>query len=273
MTKHFSFAYMESYWLAGAAIGEFYEYSNLLFPEFYRESRHQLIPRLLKPHKWTIMHEWIIYVFNFHHWYADRHFEKSDVFSMESKIVEDAGFLLSDHPDFDLLIECDFCGGCIECSKYWVIDKEIRNAWEDSVTSLVHTVFHLFMSNKEFLRDFNEYISECMESDINLLMIENPEQVDGGEIRRVSWPKWLERAIIFRDKGVCSICRKDVSGTLNLENKYAIDHIVPIANYGSNDPTNLQLLCWECNAIKSNKSSETNNIDIPLWNIESDMIP
>lgn len=271
MSKHFSFAYLESYWLAGATIAEFYENSNLLLPEFWRDSRHQILPRIFKPHKWTIMHEWIFYVFNFHHWYADRHFDQRDIFSIESTIVEDAGFLLSEHPDFELLNECNFCGKCAECSKYLEINEEIRYAWDDSVLALVHTVFHLFMSNKKFLRDFNEHISECIESDIDLL-IENPEHFVNGKIRRVSWPKWLEKAIIYRDKGVCSICRKDVSGTLNLENKYAIDHIVPISNYGNNDPTNLQLLCWTCNGIKSNKTSETNNIDIPLWNVESDML-
>ncbi|GEM_PF-5598695 len=146
MIKHFSFAYLESYWLAGAAIGEFYEDSNLLLPEFWRDSRHQLLPRVFKPNKWTIMHEWIIYVFNFHHWYADGHFEKRDIFSMESKIVEDAGFLLSEHPNFDMLNECNFCDECVECSKYAETDKKIRDVWDASVLSLVHTVFHLFMN-------------------------------------------------------------------------------------------------------------------------------
>jgi hypothetical protein len=267
--KHFAFNYLESYWLADVTITEFYDDSNSLLEDFWSSSKEQLLPRILKPHKWTIVHDWIFYVFDFHDWYADRHFEPEDIITIQSKIVDDAGFDLPETPDFISLAECDYCDECDECFKYRTIKDFIDQVWTNSVTSLVHTVFHLFMGNKKFLRDFNMHISECIKSDIDFLKNENPKAFAYGKIPRVSWPKWLERALLFRDKGVCSICRKDVSGTLNLENKFAIDHIVPIGNFGCNDPTNLQILCWDCNGRKSNKSNETNNIDIPLWNIET----
>jgi 5-methylcytosine-specific restriction endonuclease McrA len=63
-------------------------------------------------------------------------------------------------------------------------------------------------------------------------------------------------AIYERDGGVCLLCGKLVKpGTafFNLRSDYhkpAIDHIVPRARGGQNDPDNLRLLCWSCNSQK-----------------------
>lgn len=51
-----------------------------------------------------------------------------------------------------------------------------------------------------------------------------------------------------RQNGLCAGCLKKAA---NLE----IDHIVAIANGGSNDPSNLQLLCRPCNRSKGKKDA------------------
>jgi 5-methylcytosine-specific restriction endonuclease McrA len=48
-------------------------------------------------------------------------------------------------------------------------------------------------------------------------------------------------------KGRCPVCRSDLSGG------YHVDHVLPLARGGSNDPTNIQLLCKTCNLSKGAK--------------------
>lgn len=68
-------------------------------------------------------------------------------------------------------------------------------------------------------------------------------------VERSTTPKWAERAIIYRDNGLCVSCKKNTYGefikTIN------IDHIVPLHKAGTNDIVNLQLLCADCNNKKS----------------------
>lgn len=55
-------------------------------------------------------------------------------------------------------------------------------------------------------------------------------------------------AILVRDKYTCQMCGVSRSDGAVLE----IDHIHPVSKGGTNDPGNLQVLCRECNAGKSN---------------------
>ena len=53
--------------------------------------------------------------------------------------------------------------------------------------------------------------------------------------------------MFYRDKERCQLCKKDVSGQIYLENKYHLDHILPLAESGTNNSTIFQLLCDQCN--------------------------
>ena len=59
------------------------------------------------------------------------------------------------------------------------------------------------------------------------------------------------KSIYAMQRGKCAVCRVDFEGT-----KYHVDHIWPIARGGSNDKTNLQLLCQPCNQQKGAKIPE-----------------
>ncbi len=61
-----------------------------------------------------------------------------------------------------------------------------------------------------------------------------------------AWQR-LRRLIIARDKGLCQVCRRK---GLAVEGK-EIDHITTKANGGSDDPSNLQLLCTPCHRRKT----------------------
>ena len=63
-----------------------------------------------------------------------------------------------------------------------------------------------------------------------------------------------------RDGIECGICGEDVDLTLKRAESVfcaSIDHIVPRAHGGTDDPTNLQLAHYWCNAVKSDRESFT----------------
>lgn len=57
----------------------------------------------------------------------------------------------------------------------------------------------------------------------------------------------LRFEILKRDGYHCQLCGATAQDGAKLE----IDHIVPVAKGGTNDPSNLQVLCRDCNAGKS----------------------
>lgn len=248
----------------------FYNEKDALLSFFWEESIDNIIPSMFKPIKWTALHEWLSYVYWFGLDYADRKYEASDFFNLRVDEIVDVGLSLDiNKPDFNLLDACDFCGKCEEC--YLLDDwKSFFELHKDDVgKTIIHTAFHLLMSNKKFLRDFNEFLAEALETQSDKIPLEYHSKLINGKIPRSTyWASWLETALYHRDKGCCSICRKNVTGEWNLTGSLGIDHIVPISKYGNNDPTNLQILCEKCNLTKGNKSNATSGFDIPLWNLE-----
>ena len=62
---------------------------------------------------------------------------------------------------------------------------------------------------------------------------------------RISIPSSVRKYVLQRNNYQCQSC-----GKKNTEAKLNIDHIVALANGGSNDISNLQVLCSRCNQIK-----------------------
>lgn len=113
---------------------------------------------------------------------------------------------------------------------------------------IVDSAFAQLWVRKAFLFDFNmlcaERISQLRKSDYPVL------SQNGRLPRAKSFPKWLKDLLIKREAGCCYYCFKPVV-TTNLINKtHDVDHVVPIAKGGSNDPTNLAISCSSCNSQK-----------------------
>ncbi|MEQ1848321.1 MAG: HNH endonuclease [Nitrospira sp.] len=74
-------------------------------------------------------------------------------------------------------------------------------------------------------------------------------RVERARPRRSPMPVKLRTAILKRDGEQCVKCgaspKKNPAVTLE------VDHIVPVAEGGINDPKNLQTLCWSCNQGKT----------------------
>jgi hypothetical protein len=66
--------------------------------------------------------------------------------------------------------------------------------------------------------------------------------------RQSNWPSWAVKAVVARDQGACADCGINI--TFRLEATQHIDHIVPLARGGTNNLSNLQLLCEPCNLKK-----------------------
>lgn len=57
-----------------------------------------------------------------------------------------------------------------------------------------------------------------------------------------------------KQKGVCVYCKTKLNKSGN--NGFHADHIMPLSKGGSNDISNIQLLCSHCNLSKHNKLPE-----------------
>ena len=62
---------------------------------------------------------------------------------------------------------------------------------------------------------------------------------------RIKIPLSVRKYVLQRNNYQCQSC-----GKKNTEAKLNIDHIVPLATGGSNDISNLQVLCSQCNQSK-----------------------
>lgn len=102
-------------------------------------------------------------------------------------------------------------------------------------------VEYILFQNRDFLLRFNQQ---------QAVMFENCPR------KRTYIPEWVKRAILFRDKGCCVFCKRDLTGLYSLleDNEKHFDHIVPLNEGGINDVCNIQLACQDCNLEKSDNS-------------------
>ena len=118
-------------------------------------------------------------------------------------------------------------------------------------------VVHILFNDKLFLVKFNRLVREVLkDSDgtySNFVKWPKDSRNNDGTIKRCAIPKWVKNAVYHRDKGRCVFCNKDLTGLVNNLNQKNFDHIVPLKDYGTNDPCNLQLTCEECNKSKGAK--------------------
>lgn len=143
----------------------------------------------------------------------------------------------------------------------WLYEFPGTEAYENLSKAITREVFSVLFSNRELLLNFNVLISGYIASgfsvtDDDLIRFVN----SNGKIKRQRIPEWAARAVFYRDRGKCTFCQKDLTGLLSPQFDSHMDHIVPLANGGINDVSNLQLLCAPCNLSKGVKSLPVSNL-------------
>jgi len=132
-------------------------------------------------------------------------------------------------------------------------ELRLEGPFDDLLERTTGEVFFVLFQNRHALLLFNEMMASQMKSGAENDFV-HPDYESffdrPGVLRRVHFPSWVQRAVFFRDRGMCVICHKDLSGTVAIGSQENYDHIVPLASGGLNDITNIQLLCRECNAAK-----------------------
>lgn len=68
--------------------------------------------------------------------------------------------------------------------------------------------------------------------------------------KRIALPAATRSYVLNRDEHTCQTC----GATENL----TIDHIIPLAEGGTNDISNFQTLCQSCNSRKGRRMSDRN---------------
>jgi len=69
-------------------------------------------------------------------------------------------------------------------------------------------------------------------------------------MRRVTFPTSFRLNLFLERKGLCGLCQSKIS----VGKSWDIDHILPLALGGTNEPTNLQILCKPCHKAKTTQS-------------------
>lgn len=129
------------------------------------------------------------------------------------------------------------------------------------VEQLANEVFFLLFGNRRLLQSLNEYIARVV-TDVTIEQVPSELHIHlqrPGVLKRVDIPEWVKRAVFFRDRGMCASCNVDISGILSAQPDRHYDHIIPLAEGGINDVTNVQLLCGPCNLKKGRKFFPTSN--------------
>lgn len=219
----------------------------------------------------TIMHEFLQWVIDCIMWEEMREFiNRTDEWSGEEEnlynwiFCDDYG---RENTTFieNLLILYD--NQPIDFRKWWineVKDQKIIDAHEllakyidenekrysTTIDKLSDEVFYLLFQNRKFLLWFNETVASY-----NKVVCE-----------RKTVPEWVKRTVRYRDKGRCVFCGREITGKYETQEDYLehFDHIVPLAQYGINCVTNMQLACKDCNEAK-NDATATNDVYITWY--------
>lgn len=139
--------------------------------------------------------------------------------------------------------------------------------YEKLLKVMSNEIFNVLFTNRLLMAKFNILISRVISESV---LKDIPQEFvhlfrKDGILKRVRIPEWAKRTIKFRDHGYCVQCHKDISEFRRNISDIHIDHIVPLAEGGLNDISNLQLLCEHCNTKKGNRSYYTNNLSIDWY--------
>lgn len=141
-------------------------------------------------------------------------------------------------------------------------ELKLEEAYDHLVMRLVDETFFIMFLNRDALLLLNDLIAGYI-SDIKLTDLEQEDVhhfMTDGVLKRTYIPQWARKAVFYRDRGACVICKKDLSGVLNISSEKHFDHIVALEQGGINDVTNLQILCDACNLKKGGGEAKTSDL-------------
>lgn len=239
------------------------------YDEFIIKLLNENIDKIMKPSKSTLLHAFIgefydMYIFNEFYYFEDSisdsgEFDELYTLLEQVRIItKDCGLNIDDWEQkiSELIAKID-----LEYEKeepvIKLLEKEVEQLIDEMRTAtlalkdnITENVFFLLFSNKKFLFDFNLMISEFIKTQ-NL-----PQEVFNEfnhVIRCSSIPKWLQNGILYRDRATCQQCGADLSNSFQIMQigRLHFDHIIPLEKDGTNDATNFQLLCADCNLSKN----------------------
>lgn len=250
---------------------------HLTFIELQLEDREDLALRLLKPHKLTILHEYIYSMIRT--WQSREYRKNSDCYEKEDAcrlrlVLEEYGISTTQWPvePVTSIVNRDANqNGLVEIAQdlddseqfyHWFLENE--DSFLQYWTQVTDEVFHIVFANRRFLQRFGSALADYMTSELHEESI--CRALVGSKIKRLSRsPAWLKSAVFHRDHGRCVTCMCDLSGLLSTDRRLHFDHIVPLSRGGSNDPSNFQLLCESCNLKKSHGPAYAGRLYIPWW--------
>lgn len=233
-----------------------------ILTDFYGYDDDQFINSAVKFNKFTLLHLYIV----------------GKITQYYNEYIKDNSDLLCDDDDWLFSIESLFEKYNIEIELFSekypqpetiddLADKLVEwyesndDEFNELFNEIAVDVFYLLFANRSLLKDFNLIVAK----EVQKIKIPSQNLTDKKTIKRANIPKWVKDAVYLRDKGRCVKCTKDLSGIVGSHNKRHYDHIVPLNLYGPNDPTNIQLLCSDCNLKKSGNIIETNDLYSPWW--------
>jgi hypothetical protein len=150
----------------------------------------------------------------------------------------------------------------VDCYTPWYENN--RASFDQLWAALTPEVFHILFPNRSFLLKFNLTLSKYLS--LGKAMLPPDILTSKGFIKRdKNFPSWLKKAVYFRENGRCTFCSVDLSGLLSTDRQIHLDHIVPLARFGINDPSNIQLLCQTCNLKKLMSEGATSTRYAPWW--------
>jgi 5-methylcytosine-specific restriction endonuclease McrA len=215
-----------------------------------------VVEKLLIPHRKCVLHDLISNTLDF--FYGEMFYDFPDTeLGAHRAVVREAGL------SFPVEAERRILEGCETFDDKSAIYTVIAEATEKIQ---VPSVFHTLFSDRNFIVSLQRDLQ-------HLLRTKGEAALQGrltsrGTVRRTHLPRWLEKAIFFRDRGQCQICDRDISGLRSPLDEIHLDHIIPLAEYGNNDPTNFQLTCRECNLEKGTAMKFERARFVPYWREE-----
>lgn len=140
-------------------------------------------------------------------------------------------------------------------------ELRLSDAYETMLSRTANEVFFLLFQNRQLMLTFNNMMAnKVADATVESLPAQEARLfAKDGVLKRVAVPKWVERAVYFRDRGRCVYCHSDISGLLSLAGAKHFDHMVPLVSGGLNDVTNIQLLCAACNLKKGGGTPRTSS--------------